>query len=105
MRRALIIGAAIWVVVGAAVALIPLPSVNADARLVIGVMGVVFPACAAAAGLALHKHRDRLAGGLLLLSVLTPTYYLYVLPIPALIFGVALLIAPAKLIKELERSH
>ena len=97
MRRALIIGAAAWAVVGAAVALIPLPQVNADARLVIGVMGVVFPACAAAAAVALRRRRARLAGGLLLLSVLTPTYYLYVLPIPALVVGVILLVRPQAL--------
>ena len=100
MRRALTVGAAIWAIVGALVALTPLPSVNADARLLIGVMGVVFPAGAAAAAYALHKRRDRLAGGLLLASVLTPTYYLYVLPIPALIFGVILLVRPATLVHE-----
>ena len=100
MRRALIIGACGWAFVGAVVALTPLPQVNADARLVIGVMGVVFPACAAAAAFALRQHRDRLAGGLLVLSVLTPTYYLYVLPIPALIFGLTLVTAPGKLLKS-----
>lgn len=99
MRRALIIGAAIWAVVGAAVALTPLRSVDKDARLLIGVMGVVFPACAAAGALALQRRRDRLAGGLLLLSVLTPTYYLYVLPIPALIVGVTLLARPVTILR------
>lgn len=100
MRRALIAGAALWAIVGAAVALIPLPAVNADTRLLIGVMGVVFPGCAAGAAFAIRARRTRLAGGLLLLSVLTPTYYLYVLPIPALIAGIVLLTAPQVLLKD-----
>lgn len=98
MRRALIAGAIAWAMVGAAVALTPLPAIDADARLLIGVMGVAFPACAAAAAFALLHQRDRLGGGLLLLSVLTPTYYLYLLPIPALIIGVILLTRPATLL-------
>lgn len=100
MRRVLVVGASMWAIVGASVALIPLPSVNADARLLIGTMGVLFPGCAAAAALAAAKRRERLAGALLLLSVLTPTYYFYVLPIPALIVGVILLAAPQLLLKD-----
>ena len=92
MRRALILGSVAWAIVGAAVALIPLPQVNADSRLLIGAMGVVFPACALGAAFAIHRGRYRLAGVLLLLSVLTPTYYLYVLQIPALLFGIGLLV-------------
>ena len=97
MRRALVVGAAAWAVAGACVALIPLRSVNPDARLFIGLMGVAFPSCAAGAAVALARHRNRLAGGLLLLSVLTPTYYLYVLPVPALIVGGILLVRPKAL--------
>lgn len=86
--------------IGAAVALIPLPAVDADARLLIGVMGVVFLGSAAAAALALRRRRDRVAGSLLLLSALTPTYYLYLLPIPALIIGAVLLVRPATFLSE-----
>ena len=99
MRRALIAGSIAWAMVGVAVALTPLRALNEDARLVIGAMGVLFPSCAGAAALALRQRRDRLAGGLLLLSVLTPTYYLYVLPIPALIIGLVLVTLPRALLR------
>jgi hypothetical protein len=42
------------------------------------------------------RHRDRAAGVLLLVSALTPTYFAYVLNVPALVVGLYLLIAPRR---------
>ncbi len=54
----------------------------------------VFPACAVLAGFAVGRGNVRAAGVLLLLSAATPTYLLWVVNLPALVAGVALLAAP-----------
>jgi hypothetical protein len=46
------------------------------------------------------RPRPRSAGALLLLSVVTPTYFFAVLNLPALIVGVALLAAPEKVLSD-----
>jgi hypothetical protein len=48
-----------------------------------------------AAALALRRRADRLAGVLLMLSVATPTYFAYVLNLPALMIGLALAAMPS----------
>jgi hypothetical protein len=72
-----------------------LPDVNADARMIVGLASMIFPLCAVAAALALRRRADRLAGLLLILSVATPTYFDYVLNLPALIVGLALVAVPS----------
>src|SRR5262245_9225180 len=89
-RRALAIGACVWAAVGAAVAFTALGSVNADARLIVGVASVVGPLAALCAAWCVLRGRARAAGALLLVSVLTPTYFAYVLNLPAFVVGVAL---------------
>ena len=93
MHRRMVIefGAAIWGVVGAALALGGLSDVNSDVRWPAGIASIAFPLCAITGAVALRSGRDRLAGVLLLLSVATPTYFAYVLNLPALIVGAGLL--------------
>lgn len=93
-RRVLVVGTLVWACVGAAVAFSALGSVNADARWLVGGASVVGPLAAGGASLLLTRHADRMAGLLLLVSVLTPTYFAYALNVPALVGGVALLVAP-----------
>lgn len=87
-------GAIAWAVMGAAVAWTALPQVNADARLGVGAASVVGPIAALGAAAAVRSGKARVAGALLLVSVLTPTYFAYVLSLPALLAGIALLAAP-----------
>ncbi|MDQ1367147.1 MAG: hypothetical protein QOE57_3189 [Acidimicrobiaceae bacterium] len=81
-----------WAAVGLAIALPAVTSADPDSRLIIGVVSVVLPLAAALAAVAISGGRYRLAGLLLLLSVATPTYFLWVVNIPALIVGCGLVI-------------
>ena len=76
-------------------ALSALPQVNQDARALVVVASLILPSCAAAAASFLQQQHDRLAGALLLLSVASPTYMAYVLNVPALVAGLALLVLPS----------
>jgi hypothetical protein len=96
-RQALIIGSAVWAVVGALVAISAVPDVNPDARWLVGVASVIFPAAAAAAAVALRRGALRWAGVLLLISVATPTYFAWALNLPALVAGLGLTLAPSSL--------
>jgi|APDOM4702015118_1054815.scaffolds.fasta_scaffold16297_3 hypothetical protein len=93
-RRVLAFGALLWAFVGAAVALLSFNEVNPDARLVVGVLSVLGPLAAVGASRLLARGTDRQAGVLLLVSVVTPTYFAYVLNVPALLVGLVLLVAP-----------
>jgi hypothetical protein len=93
-RRALQAGALAWAAVGAAVALPAVATANADARVIVGIASTLGPLAAAAASIFLLQRRDTIAGLLLLLSVATPVYFAWVLGLPALLAGLALLIAP-----------
>lgn len=100
-RQMLQVGALVWVVAGAAVALGSLSAVNEDARLLVGLASVVGPLLGVGAAVQLHRHADRSAGVLLVLSaVLTPTYFAYVLNIPALGIGVILAVAAHRVMPE-----
>jgi hypothetical protein len=90
----------VWAVVGAVVALPALSMVTADARVIVGAASVLGPLAAAGAAVALQRQRDRLAGALLLVSALTPTYFAWVLNVPALVVGVMLLVAPHRLLRH-----
>ncbi len=74
MRRALIVASLLWAVIAGTVALVALPDVNPDVRLLVGVLSIVLPLAAVAAAWALHRGNDWLAVVLLLVSVATPTY-------------------------------
>jgi hypothetical protein len=94
-RAAVELGSILWAITATAVAAQALPDVNADARMLVGLASVIFPLCAFAAALELRRRADRLAGLLLTLSVATPTYFDYVLNLPALIVGLALVAVPS----------
>lgn len=93
-REVAVIGALVWAVTGAVVALLSIPSVNDDSMVLVVAASVSFPLCAVGAGLLLEHHRDRLAGMLLVVSVATPTYFAHPLNLSALVVGIALMTAP-----------
>jgi hypothetical protein len=92
-RWTLQIGAMAWAALGALIAVASLASVNDDARLLVGGLTIGGPLAAAVASYALAGHRDRVAGVLLLVSVATPTYFFWIVNLPALVLGLALLVA------------
>lgn len=96
-RQALIVGSTAWAVIGAAFAIAQVPNANPDARWIVGIASVVFPATAAGAAMALRRGALRWAGVLLLLSVATPTYMAYALNLPALVVGLVLVASPRTL--------
>ncbi|MCU1484518.1 MAG: hypothetical protein JWN67_1264 [Actinomycetia bacterium] len=103
-RRPLQIGALVWAVIGASVALSALGDVDPDARLLVGAFSIGGPLAAVGAARLLARGAGRAAGALLLLSVLTPTYFAYVLNVPALLVGVALVVAPHVVLHGSERE-
>ena len=103
-RRVLQIGALVWAVVGASVALLSLGNVNADARLLVGVFSIGGPLAAVGAARLLGVGAGRAAGALLLVSVLTPTYFAYVLNVPALLVGLALVAAPQLVLHDSDQE-
>lgn len=74
-----IAAAVLWGVLGAGVALYALSDVNADVRILLGVLSVVLPGASIAAALAIHRDQPTLAVVLLLISVATPTYFAWAL--------------------------
>jgi hypothetical protein len=97
-RRVVYTGSLAWAVVGAAVALSAIPSVNDDARVLVVLASVIFPLCAVAAAVMLDRRRDHIAGLLLVVSAATPTYFAYPLNLPALVVGLSLLTSPALIV-------
>ncbi|MGH8993670.1 MAG: hypothetical protein ACRDYV_12635 [Acidimicrobiia bacterium] len=73
---------------------------NPDARWLVGVASLVFPAAAAVAAIALRRGALRAAGAFLVLSVGTPTYMAYGLNLPALAVGLALLASPSAVLRD-----
>ena len=100
-RRVLQVGVVVWAWCGAAVALASVRSLNADARVLVAVASVVGPSLAILAARQLSRRADRLAGVFLLISaLLTPTYFAYVINLPALLVGIALSAAPRDAVIE-----
>ncbi len=89
-----------WAVTGIVVAFVSIGAVNPDARVLVGAASVGFPLAAALASWALAGNRDRVAGLLLVVSAATPTYFAWGLNVPALLAGVALLVAPRLTIRR-----
>jgi uncharacterized membrane protein YhaH (DUF805 family) len=98
-------GAAIvWAAVAAWIAVIGLVQLFAEradgvstssaAWIVITSCSIVGPIAAVVAARLIVRRRDRLAGVALVISVITPTYFAAALNLPALIFGIALLVLP-----------
>ena len=82
--------------VGFAIALASVAAVDRDALVLVGLASVVFPLCAALAGVAVARGSPRVAGVLLVLSVATPTYFVWPVNLLALVAGVALVLAPRR---------
>ena len=96
-RRAVLqAGALVWAAVGTAIALPALATMNGGAVLLVGAASIFGPLAAVAASWLVGRRRQRWGGALLLLSVVTPTYFFAVLNLPALFIGVALLAAPGR---------
>lgn len=89
------VGALVWAGVGAMVALPPAASANV---VLIWAASVLGPLAAVAAFRLLARGADRLAGVFLLVSVFTPTYFAWILNVPALIAGAALLASPRSIV-------
>jgi hypothetical protein len=94
-----------WGVVGFAIALPALPNVNPDVRLLVGALSIAGPGAALGAALAIHHDRSVLAAILLVISVFTPTYFAWVLPLIPLVLAVSVLRARRRRVKpSLERG-
>ena len=98
-RRSLEIGAVVWAIVGLWVGLAVAGASNADAKVLVYSAAILGPAAALIGAVALERHRDRSAGALFLISVVTPTVFAWVLNVPALIVGVWLLAAPRSILR------
>lgn len=99
-KRAVQIGATAWAMVAFTVASVSLANVSTDALVVVGAASVFLPLAAFLAAIAAAHDRLRVAGALLVLSAATPTYFAWVLNIPALLAGVVLLAAPGMIVKR-----
>lgn len=99
-RQVLQVGVVVWAIVGASVALLSLGNVNEDARLLVGLFSIGGPLAAVGAARLLAQGMDRPAGALLLVSVLTPTYFAYVLNVPALVIGLVMVAAPHAVVDD-----
>ena len=93
-RQVVRIGSIVWAVVGLAVGLPSIGAVNADARVLVLAACAVGSASALMASAAIASRRERFAGALLVVSVITPTFFAWVLNVPALLVGVVLILAP-----------
>lgn len=97
-RRMVVLVALGWAAVGLAIAMMGLRSVNGDAVVLVVVASVLGPAAAVAGAWCVGAGRDRWAGALLLLSVVTPTYFAFAVNVIPLGLGVALVAAPGALL-------
>jgi hypothetical protein len=87
-------GAIVWGLVGLVIALGGLSDVNADAKMWVGVASILLPLCAGLAGAFILGHRHlSVAGGLLFLSIGTPTYFAWAVNLIPIVLIVGLAIA------------
>lgn len=93
-----------WAAVAAVIALPAVPDSNADAFVLVGLASVLGPLAAVAAAVAVRGRRDRLAGLLLVLSAVTPTYFAFALNLPAIVVGFGLLVSPKKTLDDSDGS-
>ena len=94
-RQVARIGSMAWSVIGFALGLRSIGAVNGDARVLVLTVCVVGSGSALMASAAVASRHQRLAGVLLVVSVITPTFFAWVLNVPALLVGVVLIFAPA----------
>jgi hypothetical protein len=87
------IGAGLWGLVGAVIAWRGMSEVNADAKRWVGIASTVLPLCSVAGALLIKRRRNfGVAGGLLLVSTGTPTYFAWPLNIIPILLIVGLVI-------------
>lgn len=103
-RRVCEIGSVVWAGVGGVVALASLGTVNSDARLLAAAASTLGPLAAVGSAWLLTRGSDRVADVFLLLSVLTPTYFAWVLNVPALVVGLGLLVVPRAVLPQHRRE-
>ena len=90
-------GAGLWGLVGAVIAWRGMSEVNADAKRWVGIASTVLPLCSVAAALLIKRRRNLgVAGGLLLVSTGTPTYFAWPVNIIPILLIVGLVIAIRK---------
>ena len=104
-RQVVRYGALVWAAVGLAVAVASLPSVNADALPLALTACAVGTTAAVAASIEVNRHHTRCAGLLLILSAVTPTFFAWVLNVPALLAGLVLALAPGATTDHLTVQH
>ena len=93
-RQVVRLGAVAWASAGVVLGVASLGSVNSDALALVIAACVIGPGAAFIASWAVDHGHTRRAGWLLLLSVVTPTFFAWVLNVPALVVGLLLVIAP-----------
>ena len=97
-RRWLQAGAVVWAAIGFLVAGLALTGMAGPAPVLVWVATIAFPASAVLAAAFLERGHVRVAGALLAASAATPTYFAWILNVPALLVGLALLLAPGVVI-------
>jgi hypothetical protein len=93
-RQMVRLGAIAWAAAGFAVGIASLSSINADALPLVLAACLIGPGAAVMASRAIDRRHNRRAGWFLLVSVLTPTFFAWVLNVPALLVGLLLMLAP-----------
>ena len=78
VRRAIEVGSLVWAVIALSIGLATLGSYNSDARLLVIAASLVATGSAALASVVLAHHRNRIAGTLLIVSVVAPTSFAWV---------------------------
>lgn len=86
-----------WALVGGAIALSSMSTVNPDARTVVLLFSIAMPAAALAAGLLLILGRIWAALVLILLSIATPTYFFAIVNLAPIVISVLIVVRRARL--------
>jgi len=102
-RRGLLeVAALTWAAVAAGGAFGAMLTIDRSSVLLLSVIALVGPIAAMIASQLLGRGADRAAGALLLVSLLTPSYFSWVVSLPALAIGAALVAAPRLIVDPLE---
>ena len=94
-RQVVRVGSIVWAVIGLAIGISSLGAVNRDARALVAAAAVLGSLAALLASFAVDRLRPRLAGVLLVFSVITPTFFAWILNVPALLVGILLVVMPS----------
>jgi hypothetical protein len=103
-RRVIEVGSMVWAVVALSVGLATLGSYNSDVHLLVIAACIVGAGSAVLASLTVAHRHDRIAGTLLIVSVIAPTSFAWALNLPALLVGAGLVLAPSMLLRDPHRA-